>query len=163
MYNSIRIKKCPPELTSGKVLFCDAEGHFYREIKLSTHQPGSRAYHGARYPSVTPYYGNALCHVLVCSVFQGLRPKGYECDHLNGNIFDWRASNLQWVTPEENQRRAHRLRALRKWGMDTNRLIREVALRIYAMSDDEFAQFLNDFIETNINKNNVAGDVYAGE
>ena len=33
------------------------------------------------------------------------RPKGYECDHINGNKKDNRITNLEWVTHSENIRR----------------------------------------------------------
>ena len=29
----------------------------------------------------------------------------YIIDHLDGNIFDYRPENLEWVTPSENNRR----------------------------------------------------------
>lgn len=54
----------------------------------------------------------------MCSTFHGPRPDGYQCDHLNGNILDYSAANLEWVTPKENYRRAKILRALRKAGRD---------------------------------------------
>lgn len=40
---------------------------------------------------------------LVCTVFHGPRPPGYETAHLNGNPLDNRAENLAWKTPAANQ------------------------------------------------------------
>ena len=54
----------------------------------------------------------------MCATFHGPRPEGYQCDHLNGNKFDYSAANLEWVTPAENIRRAKILRALRAIGRD---------------------------------------------
>ena len=64
------------------------------------------------------HFGNKNCHFLICTTFHGPRPEGYQCDHLNGDILDYSAANLEWVTPKENIRRAKILRALRKAGRD---------------------------------------------
>lgn len=44
-------------------------------------------------------------HSLVCEAYHGERPTGYECDHIDGDPHNNHASNLEWVTPEENIRR----------------------------------------------------------
>ena len=44
-------------------------------------------------------------HSLVLEAFVGKRPKGYECDHIDGDKHNNHISNLEWVTPEENARR----------------------------------------------------------
>jgi len=49
---------------------------------------------------------NYSVHSLICAAFHGDRPDGYECDHINGQRHDNRACNLEWVTPQENQRRS---------------------------------------------------------
>lgn len=48
-------------------------------------------------------------HSTVCEAFHGPRPENHQAAHLNGVSTDNRASNLQWVTPQENQshRRIH--------------------------------------------------------
>ncbi len=46
-------------------------------------------------------------HRLVCAAFHGA-PDGRQADHLNGVKADNRSSNLEWVTPKENTRRAIR-------------------------------------------------------
>ncbi len=42
-------------------------------------------------------------HRLVCAAFNGACPEGMQCDHINGVRDDNRATNLRWVTPEENK------------------------------------------------------------
>ena len=54
-----------------------------------------------------------------------------QIDHLNGNILDWRADNLQYVTPEENNKRARLLRALRAAGQDPRAMSREELLKLF--------------------------------
>lgn len=46
-------------------------------------------------------------HKLVALAFLGSRPNGSEIDHVNGDFRDNRAVNLEYVTHQENQRRAY--------------------------------------------------------
>lgn len=82
---------------------------------------------GQRYPYVIVQSKACYVHVLMALTWLGPRPivvdpKGVavrmEIDHLNGDILDWRAENLEWVTPEENRKRARLLRVLRSIGRD---------------------------------------------
>ena len=72
-----------------------------------------------------------MCHTVMALTWIGPRPAGCECDHINGNIYDWRAENLQWVTPEENRKRAKLLRVLRSIGRDPKQMSREELLGIF--------------------------------
>ena len=45
-------------------------------------------------------------------------PKAWEVDHINTDHKNWTVDNLEWVTAEENRRRAKIIRALRKQGFD---------------------------------------------
>ena len=81
----------------------------------------------------------------------GPRPSGCECDHINGNIYDWRADNLEWVTPAENRKRAVILRARRMIARQDNDPSKDPA----NMKPEELLKLFNSY--------NVAGDVYAGE
>ena len=49
---------------------------------------------------------NKKLHRLVCIAFHGLPPPNCEVDHVNGNISDATASNLEWVSHQENVRRS---------------------------------------------------------
>jgi len=52
-----------------------------------------------------------LVHRLVATAFLGNPPKGYHTNHKNGNTFDNRMENLEWVTAKENSR--HRVKVLK--------------------------------------------------
>ena len=113
----------PPELIDGKILFAHPDGYFvnrYGKRLKHTYNPAmqtSACTHGGAYP-IMRNFGSKLCHSLMCATFHGPRPDGYQCDHLNGNVLDYSAANLEWVTPAENIRRAKILRALRAIGRD---------------------------------------------
>ena len=46
-------------------------------------------------------------HKLVALVFIGPRPEGHDIDHINGDFRDNRLVNLEYVTHQENQKRAY--------------------------------------------------------
>lgn len=41
-------------------------------------------------------------HVIVCMAFNGPRPEGYHCDHIDGDPSNNHAFNLRWVPASEN-------------------------------------------------------------
>ena len=89
------------------------------------------------------HFGSKSCHSLMCIAFHGPRPAGYECDHLNGVITDYRPSNLQWVTPAENRHRMPYLRVLREAiPMHAQTFQREDYLRWFAMPLEDFKAIL---------------------
>ena len=53
-------------------------------------------------------------------------------DHLNGDILNWSADNLEYVTPEENRKRARLLRVLRSIGREPKQMSREELQAIFA-------------------------------
>ena len=67
----------------------------------------------------------------MAAAWLGPRPDGMVIDHLNGDIFDWSADNLQYVTPAENRKRARLLRLLRSAGRDPRKMSREHLLEIF--------------------------------
>ena len=89
--------------------------------------------------------------MLMALTWLGVRPAGCECDHINGNIYDWRACNLEWVTPAENRKRAVILRARRMIAKQDGR----PELLPENMKAEELLALFNAY--------NVAGDVNEGE
>ena len=132
-------KQVPLDLTGGKVLWAHPDGYFvnaYGQKVLHNYSPshakGVKPYtHGVKYP-IMRQYNAKQCHILMCVTFHGPRPIGYECDHINGVQTDYSASNLQWVTPAENRRRAKLLRVLRSLGRNPADMSSEELLRIFA-------------------------------
>ena len=116
-------KQVPMELIGGKILWAHPEGYFVNQYGQRLKHAFPPCYTNVRpnmhgmYPKLWNF-GNRTCHFLICTTFHGPRPEGYQCDHLNGDILDYSAANLEWVTPKENYRRAKILRALRKAGRD---------------------------------------------
>jgi hypothetical protein len=76
-------------------------------------------------------FGNRTCHMLMALTWIGPRLEGYEVDHLNGDMLDWSADNLEYVTPEENNKRAGLLRVLRSIGCDPRKMRREELQAIF--------------------------------
>ena len=105
------IRLVPPNLTGGKPLYVSKDGQGYsyvrerfREIKPRLHgicKDDPKRLRSYEYRN----FKNVKVHVAVLSAWVCPRPKGMQCDHINGNHFDNRLENLQWVTPEENVRR----------------------------------------------------------
>lgn len=47
-------------------------------------------------------------HALVALAWIGPRPKGYQINHIDGNKLNNAPENLEYMTPSENQKHAHR-------------------------------------------------------
>ena len=86
------------------------------------------------------HFDGKNCHVIIALTWIGPRPTYFdrqgqlcqmEIDHLNGDILNWSADNLQYVTPSENHRRSHILRQLRQQGIDPTTLTRSQLLEIF--------------------------------
>ena len=140
------VRKCPTD----KPLYCSREGKFYsahnailtddgwvmREIKPVLKQSGTRKCthtkgNGTHYPFMRNFQ-NKHCHFLVAGAWYGPRPEGMVIDHLNGDILNWSADNLEYVTPEENRKRARLLRVLRSIGREPKLMSREELLSIFS-------------------------------
>jgi hypothetical protein len=134
------VRLCPQTRTAGKPLYCSRDGRFFsyvdarlRPIRPCIAPPRNKRLCHTRYPFM-PNYGGVTCHSIMALTWIGPRPCGFECDHLNGNMLDWSADNIQWVTPAENRRRASVLRNLRKSGIDPCDLSRKELLKIINVS-----------------------------
>ena len=136
-------------------LYCTRDGKFYSrtldgwvELKPSTNPANLRNKKGkgSRYPQMR-HLGRLLCHILVCTAWRGLRPEGYECDHVNGSNLDWSADNLRWVTRAENYRCGRYLKRLRKHGIDPKRIRYSLLLALYDLTWERFEECLQRFDE----------------
>ena len=142
-------------------IYCSEQAQFYHmhsgvltEIKPTRYNPdGNITYSGGRifYLSIRQCSPHKTCHVLVFEAWVGVRHRGMQIDHINGVTTDNRASNLQEVTPEENQKRAVILRARRMIARDDRR----PELLPENMKPEELLALFNKY--------NVAGDCYEGE
>ena len=155
------VRLCPLDKTKGKALYVSADGRcfsFYRcklrLIKPEADTSKTNRFNGQRkqkYLRMTSY-GNILVHIAVAIVWIGPKPGDeFECDHLNGITTDNRVTNLQWVSPAENRKRAVILRARRMIARQDGR----PELLPENMKPEELLKLFNSY--------NVAGDVYAGE
>jgi hypothetical protein len=56
----------------------------------------------AVYLSISGKGGQKLVHHLVLDAFVGLRPEGFECNHIDGNKTNNNVANLEWVSRQQN-------------------------------------------------------------
>ena len=133
------VRLCPLDRTKGIPIYCSRSGLFFsyatgelKKVKpyVNRHFKSKRNVH-SDYPKLQHYLGNARVHMLMALTWLGPIPAGHVVDHLNGDIFDWSLDNLQYVTPQENHKRARLLQVLRSIGRNPKKMSREELLTIF--------------------------------
>ncbi len=66
----------------------------------------------------------------------------YEVDHLNTDHKNWTADNLQWVTVDENRRRAKIARRMRQIALDPKLLTPTLCKGIYTLPEERIEEFI---------------------
>lgn len=87
--------------------YFSSEGRAGRKLKSGAMRVLSGCECGAGYRAIsTPdgkgRYLRTYIHSGVCELFNGQRPAGMECRHLDGNKRNNHPANLRWGTPQEN-------------------------------------------------------------
>ena len=108
-------------------LYCSELGKFFSLSSRGlneVHYYQTKNFHSkpnvhSNYPRMCNFIGAPYCHILVAKAWIGPRPTvsdrdgnaiRCELDHKDGNIRNCAASNLEYVTPDENRRRASKRR-----------------------------------------------------
>ena len=99
---------------------------------------------GHSYPHFYYRGRNYFAHKVMALSWIGPRPKGWQVDHLNGDICNWSITNIRIVTIAENYRCAGILRRLRRDSIDPTCCSPDTLLALFT-------------------QNNVAGDVYEAD
>jgi len=131
-----------------KYLYCTRDGRFFAHNKDGWSEkkydfnPGKQNHkNGSVYPCIRDF-GNKNCHLCVAYAWHGARPEGMVCDHLDGNKLNMHADNLQWVTTDENRRRAKIARRMRQIGLDPKLLTPTLCKGIYTLPEERIDEFI---------------------
>jgi predicted nucleic acid-binding Zn-ribbon protein len=93
--------------------------------------------------------GKAFFHVLVAHEFLGPKPKGYECNHKDGNKLNNRVENLEYTTHAENMAHAGKIGLMRSGDENWNAKLRTVdivqifSLKKSGANNPTIARFFN--------------------
>jgi hypothetical protein len=127
-------KQAPLDATKGLVRWGHPDGYFLRANgmkaadKLSPAKLNNPNTHGGLRPYLTDC--GQYCHTLMLITFYGPRPEPrlnpttgkiekFEGDHKNGDKYNYRPDNLEWVFESENRWRFHHvIKVLRFKGID---------------------------------------------
>ena len=135
LQDGTEIRLVPLELTK-RPLYMDRDGHafsyvrgMFRKIKPQEKRPSKRfqSKNEKRVYYVMRHHGDIKLHAAVLEAWGFPRPPGYQCDHINGDHFDNRLENLEWVTPQENARRRWLMHAARGEGYNGKKLSETVS------------------------------------
>ncbi len=103
LQDGTEIRLVPLHLTGNKPLYVDVNSNGYSYVRGQFRHIADRP-EGRGYLMFRHYKNIKVSHAIL-EAWGFPRPKGYECDHINGNHTDNRLVNLEWVTHDENVRR----------------------------------------------------------
>lgn len=86
-------------------------GRILKELRIPRGYRSVRLYSTLKEQS----WCNYTIHNLVLTAFVGLRPKGYQANHIDGDKTNNRLDNLEWVTQSQNKRHSFRI------GLESNK------------------------------------------
>lgn len=114
--NNIHLDKTPTPPQYSMPIFTEEEIEKEKWIEYKGHEVSSlgrimgknkKILNGSRGTCGYIFYGDhILGHLLVWEAFNGLKPEKMVINHINGNKWDNRLSNLELVTHQENMRKA---------------------------------------------------------
>ena len=129
-------------------LYCTDSGRFFDrgEDGWGEHKyiysPFSQNYKGGSVHPCMRHFGSLQCHLIVAHAWLGARPEGMVCDHLDTNLLNLNANNLQWVSTPENIRRAKIAKRMRKTGLNPKLLTPTLCKGIYTLPEDMIEPFI---------------------
>ena len=150
-----------------KCLYCTRDGRFFVRVKDgwgevspgNASKPRNNSKCGGAYDSPSmANFGNKYCHRCVAVAWCNppeealaeingwLSKKEWEVDHLNTDHKNWTADNLQWVTADENRRRAKIAKRMRQIGLDPKLLTPTLCKGIYSLTQAD-EDWVGEFIE----------------
>ena len=134
-----------------KHLYCTRDGRFFTRGKNGWNEvlPNTSIYRksskkGSKQPTMRNF-GSKPCHLCVIYAWTGKRPEGKVCDHLDTNLLNMSADNLQWVTVAENRRRGKIARQLRKAAIDPKLLTPTLCRGIYTLPEERIGELIERF------------------
>ena len=114
------VRLVPLEKIGGKPLYISKDGKGYSYAhghlrKINYRILDNPAHRRLKHSTYLEFrnHNHIQVHHAVLEAWGFPRPAGYQCDHINGNTFDNRLENLEWVTRAENIRRRWELNASR--------------------------------------------------
>ena len=150
-----------------KYLYCTRDGRFFvrgkdgwNEVKPADNYmyrsiPQKASHNGTSGCPRMVHFNNMTCHRCVAfawlDVPQDVKLQmigvdaltKWEVDHLNTDHKNWTADNLQWVTTDENRRRAKIARRMRQIGLDPKLLTPTLCKGIYTLPEDMIEPFIS--------------------
>lgn len=144
-----------------KYLYCTRDGRFFvrgkdgwNEIKPDIRTARSNKRGGNSGTAMMRSFSSKYCHRCVAVAWcnppeEALAElndkdvkKKWEGDHLNTDHKNWTADNLQWITADENRRRAKIARRMRQIALDPKLLTPTLCKGIYTLPEERIDEFI---------------------